>query len=163
MRNIYMKHFAGLTDINAIKARYKDLAKTYHPDLGGCVETMKEINRQYDEVLTGVYQKEGKSITEIEDLLAASQALREKLFEITAMPNLIVELCGEWIWVTGDTRPSKELLKSAGFFWASKKLAWYWRSESEKGKRRGNYSMDKIRELHGSSSLSGMNYKVAIG
>ncbi|MBS0350771.1 MAG: hypothetical protein JSR33_06240, partial [Proteobacteria bacterium] len=35
--------------------------------------------------------------------------------------SLEIEICGAWIWLSGDTRPHKELLKQNGFRWAPKK------------------------------------------
>lgn len=155
-----MQYFENLTSEAEIKNRYKELAKKYHPDLGGCVEAMKVINRQYDEVLTGQYQKAGKSITEIEELLKNAHELRSKIYEIAAMPGIIVELCGEWIWVTGMTRPVKELLKAANFFWSNKKLAWYWRKEDSRKKwNRGEWDLDKIRSTYGSTCVNGARSK----
>lgn len=142
--------FSNIASESEAKARYKELAKKYHPDLGGCVETMKAINLQYEKVLTGVYQKAGKSITEIDDLLEKSKGLAEKLCEIIACPCVIVELCGNWIWITGETRAVKDKLKQAGFFWACKKSAWYWRSEESARISKGKtLSLDEIRQKHG--------------
>ena len=158
------KYFEDLTELDIIKARYKDLAKMHHPDLGGCVEIMKEVNTQYDKVLEGHYQRSGKSITEIEELLQEDHQIRNKLCEILGYPNLIVELCGAWIWVTGETKVVKDILKNAGFFWASKKEAWYWRKKEDGARRRGgNCSMEKIRETHGSTKITDMKrtYKIA--
>lgn len=152
-----MKYFEDLTDIESIKSRFKELAKAHHPDLGGCVETMKEINNQYDQVLQGIYQKSGKSITEIEELLADSLEMRNKLCEIVGFPGLIVELCGSWIWITGETRAMKDNLKSCGFSWAPKKLAWYWHKPEEKRRMyRGSNSLDEIRNRHGSTLIKEM-------
>ena len=148
-----MNHFEGLLEENEIKARYKDLAKKYHPDLGGDTEIMKEINLQYEQVLEGNYQRQGKSITEIEELLKNNKELMEKLNEILGVNELIVELCGSWIWVTGETQNNKELLKKAKFFWAKKKKAWYWRSDENRSYNRNNYSLAQIRIIHGSETL----------
>lgn len=52
-----MLYFAGLTSAQEIRSRYKDLAKQYHPDKGGCVETMAAINNQYERVIVGCYQE----------------------------------------------------------------------------------------------------------
>ena len=82
-----MQYFEGLIDQERIKIKFKELAKTHHPDMGGCVDVMKEINKQYDDVLSGIYQKEGKSKSEIEELLKNSQDVRNKLCEII---NLLV-------------------------------------------------------------------------
>lgn len=41
--------FAGVSDKKALKKRYKDLLKIYHPDnLSGDIGTVQEINREYD-------------------------------------------------------------------------------------------------------------------
>lgn len=41
--------FVGVADKQALKKRYKDLIKIYHPDnLSGDVGTIQEINREYD-------------------------------------------------------------------------------------------------------------------
>jgi hypothetical protein len=41
--------FAGVESESALKKRYKDLIKIYHPDnLSGNNETLQEINREYD-------------------------------------------------------------------------------------------------------------------
>lgn len=41
--------FAGVSDKQGIKKRYKDLLKIYHPDnASGDVQTIQEINREYD-------------------------------------------------------------------------------------------------------------------
>lgn len=156
-----MKYFENLTVENEIKLRYKQLAKEHHPDLGGCVETMKTINAQYESVLTGAYQRAGKSISEIDELIAQDNILREKLNEIIQYPGVNVELCGSWLWVSGETKPLKELLKSSGFNWAAKKLCWFWRSDKSKSKNRKTFTLDEIRSLHGSKTISG-NFKLKL-
>lgn len=48
--------FVGVTDEQALKKRYKDLIKIYHPDnLAGDTGTIQEINREYDR-LQGLYR-----------------------------------------------------------------------------------------------------------
>lgn len=48
--------FVGVEDKQALKKRYKDLIKIYHPDnLAGDVGTIQEINREYDR-LQAMYQ-----------------------------------------------------------------------------------------------------------
>ena len=43
--------FAGVTSELALKKRYKDLIKIYHPDnISGDTNTIQEINRDYDEL-----------------------------------------------------------------------------------------------------------------
>ncbi len=44
--------FKGIDDIDGLKKRYRDLTKIYHPDnLYGDVDTIQEINSEYDRLL----------------------------------------------------------------------------------------------------------------
>ena len=47
------KFLAGVTSQLALKKRYKDLIKIYHPDnVSGDTDTVQEINREYDALKT---------------------------------------------------------------------------------------------------------------
>ncbi len=158
-----MNYFEGLTDEKAIKKHYKDLAKANHPDLGGQKEVMQAINAQYKEVLAGAYQKAGKSMTEIDELLAKDLQALEALNLIIGIAEIEVELCGCWIWVTGETRSVKEKLKESNFRFSGKKKAWYWRSPDErKSYFRGKkaFSLDQIRATYGSETLKKKRVRV---
>lgn len=67
--------------------------------------------------------------------------------------KLEIEICGTWVWVSGDTKPVKEGLKAAGFRWAPKKMKWYWKPAGQRSFGRGKWSMDEIREFHGSERV----------
>lgn len=34
---------------------------------------------------------------------------------------LSIEVCGSWLWISGDTKPNKDVLKAAGLWYAPKK------------------------------------------
>ncbi len=68
--------------------------------------------------------------------------------------NLTIEICGNWVWLHGDTRPHKDILKTSGFKWAPKKKLWYWRPAEYRSFSRGKFSMNEIREKHGSQRVS---------
>lgn len=55
------KYFAGVTTIEELRRRYRELLKQFHPDNGGDEETMKTINIEYDK-LFDVLNKESKSV-----------------------------------------------------------------------------------------------------
>lgn len=154
-----MRYFENLKEEKEIKNRYKELAKQFHPDLGGCTETMKIINVQYEKVMTGVYQTAGKSITEIEELLSKDSSMREALDKVIFIEDLIVELCGEWIWVTGNTARNKEVLKQAKFFWSPNKKAWYYKPAGKKSYNRKHWSINEIRATHGTKQIFSSDLK----
>jgi hypothetical protein len=65
-----------------------------------------------------------------------------------------MERIGDWVWVSGDTRPIKEELKTLGFFWGNKKKAWYFKGKDTKRGTTGFYAnMDNLRLAKGSESL----------
>jgi hypothetical protein len=159
------KYFEALTSQDEIKKRFKELAKAHHPDAGGCDggEIMKEINHQYDQVLQGIYQREGKSISEIDELLKNSKEVREKLYDILQVSGIVVELCGSWIWITGDTKAVKETLKEMGCRWSNEKQAWYWHnSERRRWKGPNKWNLDMIRDRHGSEVIKTKEYREKI-
>lgn len=150
-----MRFFEGLITETEVKQKYKELAKAYHPDLGGCAETMKQINAQYETCLKGHYQNSGMQDDKIDEILATEKALSKKILEILHLEGLNVEICGLWIWITGNTREHKISLKNCGFLWSSKKEAWYWREENKKGGwyRKSEYELSAIRMKHGSLTV----------
>lgn len=42
------RFFEGVKDVQELRKKYKELLKQYHPDNGGSVEIMQEINSEYD-------------------------------------------------------------------------------------------------------------------
>lgn len=149
-----MRYFDDVKTSEEAKTRYRDLAKRYHPDLGGCSETMKVINEQYAQTLEGSYQREGKSITEIEELLKNDILARDALNRVLHLPDVTAEICGSWVWITGNTKPLKEPLKQAGFLWSSNKKRWYYSPTKKKLKKWFNkWSMQDIRNRYGSTQI----------
>ncbi len=45
------KYFENINALEALRKQYKELPKTYHPDNGGNVRQMQEINAEYDQII----------------------------------------------------------------------------------------------------------------
>ena len=58
------------------------------------------------------------------------------------------ELCGKWIWCSGNTRQHKDILKSMGFHWSRNKEAWYFHTEPYRRRHDRDYSLDDIRNMY---------------
>jgi curved DNA-binding protein CbpA len=149
----------------ALKTQRAKAASKFHPDKVGIsgLETMKSINVAYD-FLKDLIDRFGDDTEAFEDSEendseSFSDDLQTAINAIIGLDGLILEVCGNWIWVSGDTRPHKEAIKAAGYFWASKKMMWYWRPAEYKSKNRKNCDMDKIRSLHGSKEVKPKSYK----
>ena len=151
--------------LSALKIQRAKAASKFHPDKVGVsgLETMKSINVAYD-FLKGLIDQFGDDSEAFEDSEennpeSFSDDLQAAINAIIGLDGLILEVCGNWIWVSGDTRPHKEAIKAAGYFWASKKMMWYWRPAEYKSGNRKNCDMDKVRTLHGSKEVKAKSFK----
>ena len=149
-------YFSNCNSTEQVKARYKSLVKQWHPDLNPttqaeCHTVMVEINNQYEKVIKLTYREEAgdKFSQKEEDALVN---LTEVLKDIVHLPGIKIEICGYWVWVSGDTRPLAETFKSLGFRFSGKKVMWYFAPDLGK-KKRGFYNMDQIRAKYGSEEI----------
>ncbi len=127
-----------------IKKSYREACKKYHPDINAAgSEMMKVVNQAYD-VLKDYSGEIKEEQSDYGDLF------NNALNSIFGLSGLIVEICGVWLWITGDTRQHRQALKAAGFKWASKKKAWYFRPEQFRSRSRGKSTLEEIRQKYGS-------------
>lgn len=74
--------------------------------------------------------------------------------KLLSIPGIIIELCGSWVWVSGETREHKDEIKAAGCFWAKKKGMWYWRCAKDAHHGKSHASMAGIRRKYGSERIT---------
>lgn len=142
-----MKYFVNVNTIDELKKEYRTLAKKNHPDRGGDCEVMKEINAEYEKLFEILNAKEGGKHN-------ISDGFREVIDQIINLDGIEIEICGLWIWVGGDTKPVKDALSKAGFYFARKKVKWYWHPpEASCRFSRGIKDMDYIRRAYGSEKI----------
>jgi curved DNA-binding protein CbpA len=149
-----MRWFNDCETLEDVKAFYKKLAKQHHPDLGGDTVTMQEINKEYAFASAKAIKGANLSDEETENEILSSEAYRKAIEQIIHLEGITIELVGFWIWVTGNSYPVRATLKDAGFFFASKKLAWYFRTAEYKVSKGGKKSLDEIRDKYGSEILN---------
>jgi len=136
------------------KVAYRKAAMKYHPDRNPAgADMMKIINAAYDVLkeYTGDIPSNDNQSAEAEGTANYSEAVNEALNKIINLTGLDIEICGAWVWVSGETKKHKEVLKEAGFKYASKKKKWYFRPADWKSFSRGSHSMEDIRNKYGSS------------
>lgn len=90
-----------------------------------------------------------------------SEEYRAVVEQLMAFTGIVVDVVGNWIWVTGNTYPIRKQLKETGLFYASKKVAWYYRSEEFKttGSRK---SLEEIKAKYGSETVRSNHSRNAI-
>ncbi len=149
-----MNWFNNCGTLDEVKATYKKLAKQYHPDLGGDTATMQEINKEYAFASAKAIKGANLSEEETEHEILSSEAYRKAIEQIIHLEGITIELVGYWIWVTGNTYAVRAALKAAGFYFASKKAAWYFRTAEYKVSRSSGKSLDEIRNKYGSELVN---------
>ncbi len=147
------------TAINLITDAYRLACKKYHPDRNPAgLEMMKIINVAYD-ALEDI--RNGASFDS-----SIKQALGDEFYgdELNNALNAIinlglnVEVCGSWVWVSGNTKLHKTTLKEAGYKWAPQKEMWHFRPAGYKSFNRGKWNMETIRARHGSQLIKPKSY-----
>lgn len=141
------------TKASAEKA-FRKLAMQYHPDRNPAgAEMMKLLNGAW----SCIKEFEGDVIHNTSESDAGRNYCAEvaaALEAIITLEGLVIEVCGNWVWIGGNTKEHKDAIKAAGFRWAKKKARWYFRPEDYRSGSRGNWSMDEIRGWHGSQSVA---------
>ena len=140
---------------------YKTLAKLHHPDCGGDTEIMQAINTEYPQACARVLKGDNLSNEDTEEQVRMSEEYRAVIEQLIGLTGITIEVVGNWIWVTGNTKPVKAQLKEAGLFYAHKKVAWYYRSEEYKTKG-SKKTLDEIRQKYGSEKVKSRKYSNAI-
>ena len=143
------KFFYQCRTLREIKQKYKELAMKHHPDRGGDNKTMQEINLEYALIINNPFygfsnQSEGEKQAYVE--------FPEVIGKIIHL-DLIIEVIGNWVWVSGETYLYKDHLKEIGLYFAPNKKMWYWRPREYSSNNRNPLPIEKIRALYGSDTV----------
>ena len=83
--------------------------------------------------------------------------LIQKAEFVRTLSSVTVELCGAWLWVSGETYLHREALKEQGFRFSHKKRMWYFAGVPARpfwARSQKEFSMPQIRETFGSELLT---------
>ena len=153
-----MKYFDDCKTAETLKKKYQKWAKALHPDnnpgkdtTAAFQEMQAEFSAAWDR-LKDIHQAADGETYERETTETAAEFM-DIIDRLTRIVGIDVELCGSWLWVTGDTKPAKDLLKQIGFRWAAKKGAWYYHREPWY-KKGGRMTLDEIRAKFGTEKFA---------
>lgn len=144
---------SGEISPDVVKKAYRKACSIYHPDRNPAgTEMMKAVNAAYEILkdFNGTIENANPEYGE---------AFNEALKFVMSLHGVVAEICGNWIWLSGNTKEHKEVLKNSknifadgnGFRWAPQKKRWYYRPGEWKSASRGGWSMDEIRDEYGST------------
>ena len=147
--------FTHCTTLDELKAEYRRLAMRHHPDRGGDTETMQRINAEYEAKFELLKHEHNATHDERHQTNEAPADFIRIIEALLRLDGIEVELCGCWLWISGDTRKHKEALKAAGCRWSANKERWYWRPVyGTSSFHRGNQSLGMIRAKYGSQRFA---------
>ncbi|MFA7157530.1 MAG: DnaJ domain-containing protein [Bacilli bacterium] len=151
-------YFSDCQTIEEIKKRYRKLAQQFHPDHNRETDTnsiMAEINSQYEKFrfqkFTATNHETKKTYEQTFDPFDGYRELIDKLINLQ---GITIELCGSWLWITGETKQHKETLKELNFSFSGKKIAWYWKPGTYRKKSKKELNLEEIRNLYGSNTVN---------
>lgn len=146
--------FFTATNLDELKQEYRKLVFIHHPDRGGSTEEMQKLNAEYDALNKKFALSEFDDYDDYEKAVNVGEEMAKIIQAIVHIPEIEIEVCGAWLWVSGNTKPYKEVFKDKKFSWSKNKQSWYWRlPEDGKGWHKGNYTMDEIRAKYGSQKV----------
>ena len=145
-----MKYFIEKMNLEQLRKEYHQLCLAMHPDKGGNHDMFVEMQAEYTLLLPGAIAGEnidrGFTVAHEKDIMD----MIEKMMNIS---NIIIDICGSWLWVGGNTWAVHQQLKDLGFKFSGKKKMWHWSPYRSAGKRRGRYTMEQIYSKFGRETV----------
>ena len=148
--------FSNCNSLEEVKRRYKELAMLHHPDRGGDTATMQEINNEDESICKNpIFNFSAQSEQDQEEFIRYPEIINQ----VIGLQGIIIELIGNWIWLSGNTYPFRGRLKEIGFYFASKKVMWYFRPPEYKSSNKAPKTIEYIRAKYGSDTVNFNNAK----
>lgn len=152
-------YFTNCTTAEELKKEYHKLAIKFHPDnnIGNqewATEEMKKVSEAFTKAFDRLKafhvnakgEKYEKATSETADEF---MTIIEQLLNY---PDMLIEVCGSWIWVSGNTKEHKDILKALKFKYSPNKEVWYKAPEGYHKQNRKPYDMAQIRLTYGSET-----------
>ena len=160
-----LRQMQAAQNLNELKQLYRAFALEFHPDHGGSEEAMKQINIQFTWLFESLKNKQNDEAARAHDAgnwagYSTTTETPEEFIDIISkldkIHGIIVELCGRWLWISGNTKDNREALKACGCRWSINKKMWYWRHEEDFCKKHNSNTRDieEIRAMYGSQRFT---------
>ena len=137
-------------------AMYRDLASKHHPDHGGSVSDMQEINAEWDELkptlprFCSEQAKQGRQ--QYQQAHAADEATTAAQdAEAVKMAEELAQCPGSWIWADSNHK-WLHTLEKLGFRWSANRCKYYWHPAGDSSRRNRRASYEEIYQKYNGTS-----------
>ncbi len=128
-----------MESMETLRAAYRLQALEIHPDKHNESEAdhwtaeFKVLQAEYEDILS---RRSREQWEEDRSSYGLEKSLQDMIDKALRIPKIHIELCGCWLWISGDTYMSRMRLKVAGFKYSKKKERWYWGMTMVSGKKK---------------------------
>ena len=156
MTSYFNINYSALTNeqaLNELKKQNRQQATKLHPDAGGNEEEFKVMYKEFETLFNKIKNQYNKVVRETQqghEKTETPEVYADIINALIRYDDLIIELCGTWIWISGNTKEHKEVLKANKCRWAKNKEMWYFRLEEYASHNRRTSTMDDIRARYAS-------------
>lgn len=141
----------GIETLEELKVEYRKLVFKLHPDKGGSIEKMQQLNNEYEYLAARLKDKRGNTESK-----QYTDEFINVINELINFENITIEIVGNWIWVSGETKPIKDTLKSLKFFWNRQRELWQRKPSEDKFRTRNSKKDDSwIKDKYGCETIKG--------
>ena len=148
-------YFSKCKTAEELKKAYREIVKKLHPDNGGDASLFKTMQQEFtamwDRLKNIHVNRDGEQYTK--ETNETAQEFMDIIEKVIHLDGVEVELCGSWIWCSGNTKEHRKELLALKFVYSSTKKAWYFHYGPYRKKGYASMTMDEIRSYYGSKKF----------
>ncbi len=144
-----VKYFKNCKNPAEIAERFQTISRVFDFNGSPAVTPLqKEIESEREQVLSAHQAiQQGSSEPPEESLEGIVGKIKSY--------GLSGEVCGRWLWLSGQNVHSyRDQLRSMGFQFSRSKKAWYWRHSEDRSLNENPVPLEAIRQKYGSKTIS---------
>ena len=152
-------YFEEARTLEDVKQLYKKLARALHPDCNPGKDTTADFQKMqadYEKAFNRCknihVNKDGETYEK--ETTETPEQYADIINQLLKCEGLIIELCGSWLWITGNTKEYSNTLKTLRFRWSKNKAAWYFHFEPYRKRSKKSVDLDTIRSMYGSQRFT---------
>ena len=154
-----MKYFENVKTLEDLKKAYKKLALKLHPDVNKDRDTTEEFKTMQNEYEAMFERVKNQHMNAQGDMYTKETAetvneYMDIINKIIFFQGCTIEIIGNWIWISGDTKNYKETLKELKFRWAPNKKAWSYHNGTYRKQTKKQYSLEDLRNSFESTKIN---------